>query len=42
MIHSCNPLRWTSATGVVLALLSLYLGRLAGAPLFDVDEGAFA
>lgn len=42
MIHSCNPLRWTSAAWVVLALLSLYLVRLAGAPLFDVDEGAFA
>jgi len=42
MIRCCNPFRWTSATWVALALLSLYLVRLAGAPLFDVDEGAFA
>ena len=42
MIRNCNPLRWPNATWVALALLSLYLVRLAGAPLFDVDEGAFA
>ncbi len=42
MIQLCNPLRWTHATWVALSLLSLYLVRLAGAPLFDVDEGAFA
>jgi 4-amino-4-deoxy-L-arabinose transferase-like glycosyltransferase len=42
MIHYCNPFRWNSAIWVTLALLSLYLVRLAGAPLFDVDEGAFA
>ena len=37
-----KPFRWTSASWVAIALLSLYLVRLAGAPLFDVDEGAFA
>lgn len=42
MTQCCNPFRWTNATWVALALLSLYLVRLAGAPLFDVDEGAFA
>lgn len=41
-MRSLNPLRWTSSTWVLLALLSLYLVQLAGAPLFDVDEGAFA
>lgn len=42
MIQHRNPFRWTSASWVAIALLSLYLVRLAGAPLFDVDEGAFA
>lgn len=42
MIQCCNPFRRTNATWVVLALLTLYLVRLSGAPLFDVDEGAFA
>ena len=42
MIQFRSPLRWTQATWVALSLMSLYLVRLAGAPLFDVDEGAFA
>lgn len=42
MIAGYNPFRRTAATWVGLALLSLYWVRLAGAPLFDVDEGAFA
>jgi 4-amino-4-deoxy-L-arabinose transferase-like glycosyltransferase len=42
MIKLGKPFRWTSASLVAIALLSLYLVRLAGAPLFDVDEGAFA
>jgi len=42
MIQGRHFLRWPQATWVALALLSLYLVRLAGAPLFDVDEGAFA
>lgn len=33
---------WPSSAWVVLSLLCLYLIRLSGAPLFDVDEGAFA
>lgn len=42
MIQLRSPLRWTSSSWVALSLLSLYLVRLAGSPLFDVDEGAFA
>lgn len=34
-------LTWADA-GVALILLLLFLVRLSGAPLFDVDEGAFA
>ena len=34
--------RWPASSWVALSLLCLYLIRLSGAPLFDVDEGAFA
>ena len=37
-----HPNRWPGAVWLALALLSLYGVRLAGAPLFDVDEGAFS